>query len=151
VLAISAVLVPLAGKTAAAVAVLVAAQYLAGLGLTVYRINQLGLRQPVTPRHLLGRVTSARTFLIFCVAPLGAALGGYLGTTVGIQPALVVAAAVMCLQPLGLSPRRSATYALPERQSSSDPRAISRRGPAPSWPTGSRVGRSCRIIERPLD
>lgn len=65
-----------------------------GVGYSVLSINQISLRQRITPNHLLGRVTAARRFLIFCMAPFGAAAGGWLGTTVGYEAAIVAGAGV---------------------------------------------------------
>jgi len=65
-----------------------------GLGYAIFSINQIRLQQRITPIHLLGRVTSARRFLIFCMAPFGAALGGWLGTSLGLQQTLIVGAAI---------------------------------------------------------
>ena len=65
---------------------------LAGLAYSVLSVNQISLRQRITPNRLLGRVTAARRFLIFTMAPMGALLGGWLGTVAGYQPTLVVGA-----------------------------------------------------------
>lgn len=99
----AAVLTPLATETSVQVPMLMAGQFFAGMGFTIYRINQLSLRQAMTPPRLLGRVTSARTFIIFCMAPLGAILGGYLGSSVGLHATLYIAASIGVLQTIGLS------------------------------------------------
>lgn len=65
-----------------------------GCGYAIFSINQISLRQRITPIHLLGRVTAARRFLILCMAPFGAALGGWLGTSLGFQPTLIVGAVI---------------------------------------------------------
>lgn len=73
---------------------LVAGQALSAAGFATYQVNQLSLRQAITPPHLLGRVTSARRFIVYCMAPLGALLGGVLGEAVGTTRTLVLAAAL---------------------------------------------------------
>lgn len=65
-----------------------------GLAYSVLSINQISLRQRITPSHLLGRVTSARRFLIFCMAPFGALAGGWLGTHVGYEATMLAGAGV---------------------------------------------------------
>jgi predicted MFS family arabinose efflux permease len=65
-----------------------------GVAYSVLSINQISLRQRITPNHLLGRVTAARRFLIFCMAPAGAAAGGWLGTHAGFPATIVAGAAV---------------------------------------------------------
>jgi predicted MFS family arabinose efflux permease len=52
----------------------------------------MSLRQHLTPVRLLGRVTSARRFLLFGAAPLGSVLGGVLGGSVGLRATLLVGA-----------------------------------------------------------
>jgi len=86
----------LADVSAQPVLLLGTAGVLNGVGYAVFSVNQISLRQRITPLHLLGRVTSARRFLIFCIGPLGAALGGWLGTVAGVMPALIVGAAILC-------------------------------------------------------
>ena len=86
----------LADISAQPVLLLGTAGVLNGIGYAVFSVNQISLRQRITPLHLLGRVTSARRFLIFCIGPLGAALGGWLGTVAGVMPALIVGAAILC-------------------------------------------------------
>jgi hypothetical protein len=80
------------------------------LRLSIYFVNQLSLRQVVTSVHLLGRVTAARRFVLFGVAVLGAALGGFLGETLGLRATLFlgVAALVGELLLILLSPVRQA-------------------------------------------
>ncbi len=92
-LGVSAFLVPLAGlRTEVALPLLVAAQFLQGLANTVYNAAWISLFQASLPRHMQGRVNATMGVLIFSLQPLGALLGGALGTVLGLQPTLLVAA-----------------------------------------------------------
>ena len=62
--------------------------FLFGLGAVLIFINFLALRQAVTPRHLLGRMTSTMRWLILIPAGPGALLGGWLGEHMGLRWAL---------------------------------------------------------------
>ncbi|HEU0164733.1 MAG TPA: hypothetical protein VFQ54_06775, partial [Thermomicrobiales bacterium] len=81
-----------------------------GLGYAIFAITQISYRQRITPTQLMGRVTSARRFLIFCMGIFGTALGGWAGTVLGFQPALLIGAAIMFGGPLVMwfSPVRDA-------------------------------------------
>jgi hypothetical protein len=81
---------PLAGFADTAFPYLVVGTALASLGATIFSVNQMSLRQHLTPIALLGRVTAARRFLIFSLAPLGSAVGGALGTVLGLQTTLLI-------------------------------------------------------------
>jgi MFS family permease len=59
-----------------------------GIGAVLIFINFLALRQSVTPRPLLGRMTSTMRWLILLPAPVGAVLGGWLGEHLGLRYAL---------------------------------------------------------------
>jgi MFS family permease len=71
---------------------LIAAQFLFGLGLTVYDVGQTSLRQAVTPDHLQGRMNGTIYVLTLGIVPLGGLLGGALGEIIGPRPTLIVAA-----------------------------------------------------------
>ena len=73
-------------------------QLLIGFGVSVYFINQLSLRQVITSVRLLGRVTAARRFVLFGMAVLGAALGGYLGETIGLRATMLAATTSLCAE-----------------------------------------------------
>ncbi|MDP9362669.1 MAG: MFS transporter, partial [Chloroflexota bacterium] len=86
-------LVPLAGGArVVAVPLLIAAQFLFGLGLTVFNVNQASLRQAVVPVPLQGRAAATVRVLATGPVPLGALLGGLLGQTLGLGETLVLAA-----------------------------------------------------------
>jgi Na+/melibiose symporter-like transporter len=86
-------LVPLAGgPPAAVVLLLLAAQFLFGCGLTVYNINQISLRQTLTPDHMQGRVSATFSLVFWSGAPIGALVGGALGELIGLRGALLLAA-----------------------------------------------------------
>jgi len=87
-------LVPLAAHTGSPMTVIAFSGVCSGLAFSVLSVNQISLRQRITPTRLLGRVTAARRFLIFTMAPLGALAGGWLGTVAGYQPTLVVGAVI---------------------------------------------------------
>jgi MFS family permease len=65
--------------------------FLFGLGAVLIFINFLALRQAVTPKHLLGRMTSTMRWLILIPAGPGALLGGWLGEHLGLRWALAFA------------------------------------------------------------
>lgn len=82
--------IPLAGLLEAPDLVfLCLGQLLTGIGATIWSVNQISLRQQITPVDLFGRATAARRFLIFGTAALGAVIGGYLGSTLGLRATLI--------------------------------------------------------------
>jgi predicted MFS family arabinose efflux permease len=68
------------------------AQFLFGLARPIFSINQISLRQTITPEHLLGRMNASMTFVVFGIPTIGALFGGTLGQSIGLQKTLVVAA-----------------------------------------------------------
>lgn len=85
------VLLPLAtpGTGAALIAVSMA---LIGLGSVIYNINQVSLRQAITPHRMQGRMNATMRFMVWGTMPIGALAGGVLGGTIGLRPTLWVAA-----------------------------------------------------------
>lgn len=86
-------ILPLAsGPQLVVIALLGMAQICFGCGLTFYSISQVSLRQSITPEQMLGRVNSALDFMSAGLLPLGALMGGLLGTWLGLRPTLLLAA-----------------------------------------------------------
>ncbi|MFJ6618722.1 MFS transporter [Kitasatospora sp. NPDC091335] len=83
-----------AASLGAAFPVLVLYQLLFGLLATVWSIAMTTGRQLVTPAHLLGRVNAFLQAVLTATLPVGAFVGGWLASRVGIVPVLVGAAAV---------------------------------------------------------
>jgi len=71
-------------------------------------VNQLTLRQSITPQRLLGRMNSVARFMYWGTIPLGSALGGVVAESIGLRPTLFAAAAGAALTgiPIALSPIR---------------------------------------------
>ena len=98
-------LVPLAawlGAGAAAVALLALGKALGGVAGTIANVNQWSLRQVVTPDQLQGRVTASHRTLVYGAQPVGALLGGILGSSLGLAPAILLCALGTLLAPLWL-------------------------------------------------
>ena len=102
------VLVPLAPPSAP-VPFLVASGVLTSLGVVIWRIAQVSLRQAITPDRMLGRVNSVSRFAMWGIMPLGSLLGGVVGSTLGLRPAMWIGAvgAAFCIVPVLLSPVRT--------------------------------------------
>lgn len=84
-------LVPfLHGPVALTVPLLMAVWFGASMGSTVYNINQVSLRQAITPDHLLGRMNATMRFIIWGALPIGALAGGVLGAAFGLRAALAI-------------------------------------------------------------
>ncbi len=77
------------------VAMLVAALVLGGMGNAIYNINQVSLRQTITPDRLQGRMNATMRFLVWGTLPIGSLLGGWLGEAIGLRPTLFLGAAGM--------------------------------------------------------
>ena len=92
----AAVLVAAAPVRWAVVAVAVM-EFVDSFGIGLHGVNQVSLRQAVTPERLRGRVAATLRLGMFGAMPLGTLLGGALGTLIGLRPALWVAAAGMFL------------------------------------------------------
>ena len=67
-----------------------AALFLMDLGLMLFFINYLSLRQAAAPAHLRGRVTSTMIFLSVSLAPLGSLMGGVLGDWLGLRVTIAI-------------------------------------------------------------
>jgi Na+/melibiose symporter-like transporter len=81
---------PLAGFAGLTLPYLVVGGSMASFGATIFSVNQMSLRQHLTPVALLGRVTAARRFMIFSFGPIGSAVGGVLGITLGLRTTLIL-------------------------------------------------------------
>ena len=91
---VSALAVPAAALVPYPVILLCGTSALAGMAYAILGVNQMSLRQRITPTRLLGRVTAARRCVIFLMAPAGAAIGGWVGSRSSVDHALVVAGLV---------------------------------------------------------
>ena len=83
---------PLArGSLAVVLPVLFVSEFLAGFGLMVLDISIGAIFAAVIPDTLRSRVTGAFQAVNYGTRPAGALLGGLLGSTLGLRPALLVA------------------------------------------------------------
>jgi MFS family permease len=82
------------------VPILAAGALLGGIAGTIVNVQQWSLRQIVTPDVLQGRVTASHRFLVYGAFPLGALLGGALGTAIGLRPAIALCALGALAAPL---------------------------------------------------
>src|SRR5215831_14144409 len=67
-----------------------AVNFIGAFGIPVYNINQVSLRQIITPNRLQGRMNATMRTIIWGTIPAGAILGGILSGEVGIVPTLVL-------------------------------------------------------------
>jgi predicted MFS family arabinose efflux permease len=102
--AIGEAFVPLAtAANAIGVLFLVGQQIVADSALTIYDINQVSLRQAITPAHILGRVNASVHVSEFGAILLGTVAAGYIGETVGLRGTLWLAVALSLLAAVALA------------------------------------------------
>jgi MFS family permease len=82
-----ALLIPLAGP-GTRLALVVLGGVAVGTGVVAGNIIKDSFRQTYTPRHLLGRVVTGMNLINYGTIPLGALLGGVLGTVLGLRPTM---------------------------------------------------------------
>ena len=51
-----------------------------GYGVVAYNVNQVGLRQAITPDRMLGRMNATMRLIVWGTIPVGALIGGVLGS-----------------------------------------------------------------------
>jgi MFS family permease len=105
----AALLIPFAPVGHAAIPFLVLSGMLGGFGAVVYNIQQVSLRQAITPERLQGRMNASMRFFVWGTIPLGSLVGGVLATAFGVRTALIVGACLgfVALLPVLLSPLRT--------------------------------------------
>ncbi len=100
-----------------AFAVLVASMFIGGFAGVVYNINQVSLRQAITPERIQGRMNATMRFLVWGTIPIGQIVGGVLATAIGVREAVIVGGVLGCFAflPILFSPvRRLARIPTPE-------------------------------------
>jgi predicted MFS family arabinose efflux permease len=88
---------------------LIGAMLIGSFGGVIYNVNQVGLRQAITPLRMQGRMNATMRFMVWGTIPIGAFIGGLLGSTIGLRPTLWIGAIGSCLTflPVAFSPVRS--------------------------------------------
>ncbi|MGZ8481244.1 MAG: MFS transporter [Candidatus Limnocylindria bacterium] len=88
---------------------LIAAGFIGTVTAVVYNINQVSLRQAITPDRMLGRMNATMRFIVWGTIPIGALVGGVLGGVIGLQATIWVGAigSFLGFLPVLLSPVRS--------------------------------------------
>jgi MFS family permease len=101
------ILIPLAPKSFP-LPFLIVSLALTAAGGVVYNVNNVGLRQAITPLRMQGRMNATMRFIVWGTMPLGALVGGTLGGVIGLRPTLFVAAipGTLTFLPVLLSPLR---------------------------------------------
>lgn len=84
---------PLAGiLPQAAMPLLAVGELILGVARPLFNINQVSLRQTITPDNLQGRMNASIRFLMWAIVPVGSLLGGFAAQWIGLRPTLIVAA-----------------------------------------------------------
>jgi predicted MFS family arabinose efflux permease len=80
-----------------------------GFAAVVYNVNQVSFRQHLCPDRLLGRMNATMRFIVWGVLPIGALIGGVLGTALGLRTTLWIGAIgeVLSIVWLLVSPMRT--------------------------------------------
>ena len=88
---------------------LIAGGFIGTVTAVVYNINQVSLRQAITPDRMLGRMNATMRFIVWGTIPIGALIGGVLGGVIGLQATIWVGAigSFVGFLPVLLSPVRS--------------------------------------------
>jgi MFS family permease len=87
-------LIPFVVHRGPTIPLLTALWMLSSVGIPIYNINQVSLRQAITPDRIQGRMNATVRTVIRGTVPLGSFVGGVLGTQFGIIATLIIGAVV---------------------------------------------------------
>lgn len=79
------------GPKLVAAGLLATAMFIGGIGGAIFDINQISLRQAITPDDVRGRVNAVLRVMIRGISPVGALIGGVIAELIGLRAALVFA------------------------------------------------------------
>lgn len=77
--------------------VLCASWFCKALSWPIYNINQLALRQAITPIELQGRMNATMRTIFWSVIPIGSLMGGVLAVNIGMTATFLSAGAIALL------------------------------------------------------
>lgn len=63
----------------------------------IYNINQVSLRQAITPDRVQGRMNATMRTIVWGTIPIGAFIGGVLGSTIGVVPTIFIGAGLQAV------------------------------------------------------
>lgn len=95
-------LLPLTEKSTSRLALFAVGAAVLSAGVVIGSIIASSFRQAYCPPQMLGRVSAVVSFLVFGTMPIGALIGGFTGSTLGVRPALWVLAGCVMLPVLVL-------------------------------------------------
>jgi MFS family permease len=105
--------------------------FLGGFCSVGWNINQVSLRQAITPPRMQGKMNATMRFIVWGTMPVGAILGGALGSVIGLQPTIVIGAlgGLTAFIPVTLSPVRH-IVAMPDQVDDDAPGQAAAASPA---------------------
>ncbi len=108
-------LAPAGTATPVLIALVALFAFVAGVSAVVYNVAQVSLRQAITPARMQGRMNATMRWFVWGTIPIGALLGGLLGTVVGVRETLLIGALgeMAAVLPVLFSPVRG-IHAMPE-------------------------------------
>jgi MFS family permease len=74
-----------------ALLVLMPIWFATGFTGVIYNVNQVSLRQAITPDRLQGKMNATMRFIVWGVYPIGGVIGGILGEAVGLRMTFLIA------------------------------------------------------------
>ena len=85
--------------------------FVGGFCSTAWNINQVSLRQAITPPRMQGKMNATMRFIVWGTIPLGAIIGGALGGIIGLHATIIVGAigGLFAFVPVTFSSARSIT------------------------------------------
>jgi MFS family permease len=103
--------------------------FMGGFFGVAWNINQVSLRQAITPPRMQGKMNATMRFIVWGTIPLGSVAGGALGSVIGLHPTILVGAigGLIAFVPVTLSSVRS-IVTMPEQVDD----AVPQRSPAGS-------------------
>lgn len=95
-----------AGADALNLLLIAAAGFAMGGSGTIYNINQVSLRQAITPEAMAGRMNATMRWFVWGTMPIGSIIGGIIGETLGVRATILIGGAGTSLAfvPLLLGP-----------------------------------------------
>jgi MFS family permease len=89
-----ALLIALLAHSSYGVLIIGVAFFASSFGNPIYNINQVSLRQIITPNRLQGRMNATMRTIVWGTIPVGSFLGGIFSTSFGVIPTLVIGSVI---------------------------------------------------------